>query len=73
MKSILLPHVQKRHSPIHQWPCPALRTPSEGTIDTYLRCKSVMASLYPKWDLWYMNWNFKKYLQEISNRLREVP
>ncbi|KAH7233986.1 uncharacterized protein BKA55DRAFT_695504 [Fusarium redolens] len=58
---------------ISQWPCPALRTPSEGTVDTYLRCKNVMASLYPKWDSWYMNWKFKEYLQEISDRLREVP
>ncbi|KAG4253839.1 hypothetical protein FPRO03_14239, partial [Fusarium proliferatum] len=58
---------------ISQWPCPALRTPSEGTVDTYLRCKNVMASLCPKWDSWYVNWKFKEYLQGISHRLREVP
>ncbi|RFN48648.1 hypothetical protein FIE12Z_7114 [Fusarium flagelliforme] len=56
-----------------QWPCAVPSVPKGSEVDTYLRCKDAVKQLRPKWSLWHNNLRFKRYLEELCARLREVP
>lgn len=54
---------------ISQWPCLKPCPPTGSLECTYIKVQSAMAAIAKKWEVWYQNLLFRRYLQRIVSAM----
>ncbi|KAF4445849.1 hypothetical protein F53441_10495 [Fusarium austroafricanum] len=56
-----------------QWPTRTPVRPESRDIESYIRIGPAMEDALRKWSHWQKNLEFKKYLEEVVSRLKDIP
>ncbi|KAK8112290.1 uncharacterized protein PG998_008747 [Apiospora kogelbergensis] len=57
---------------VRQWPCSQPYSPTGTLVRTYIEIDGAMGEISTKWRMWYQNYLFRRYLEDIGKALDQV-